>query len=64
MSDRLRVLTFDPEPPSNMIPLDNTIECTGGYLCRCAGCQIDRRRAAQRGVRPSQPLPIKHKHAA
>jgi hypothetical protein len=68
MSDetQLRVLTFDPQPPSNLVqlPLDNTIPCSGTYICDCAGCQIERQRAAQRGVRPSQPLPIKRKRAA
>lgn len=63
---RLNVLTFNPTPPDNLVqlPLDNTVACDDTYRCQCAGCTLERARAIQRGVRPSQPLPIKVKRAA
>ena len=60
----LRTLTFPAERPDNLILLDNTIACDGGYSCPCLGCELDRQRALKRGVRPSQPLPIKQRKAA
>lgn len=48
---RLTLLTFDqttPEPP-----------CEGGYLCCCKRCERERDQAVKRGVRRTQPLPLK-----
>jgi hypothetical protein len=60
----LHVLTTDPQPPTNLIVLDNTIECEDTYLCACLACQLDRMRAVKRGVRSSDSLPIRRRKAA
>lgn len=53
-SARLRVLTFEPNPPDNQITLDATQPCSGGYTCLCAGCHLERQRRLRTGVRPSR----------
>lgn len=60
---RLRVLTFDPEPPDNLISLNGTVECNDRYDCLCARCHLDRVVALRRGVRPSRPIPVRRKAA-
>ena len=59
----LRVLTFDPEQPDNLVVLDGITPCTDQYDCPCPACKLDRARRIKRGVRPSQPLPFKRKAA-
>lgn len=59
----LRVLTTDPEPPSNLVTLDNTVACNDSYTCPCIACHLGRVRAMRRGVRPSSPLPVKMRAA-
>lgn len=71
MSDRtapdqaiLRTLTFDPEPPDNLIVLDATGSCQGGYLCDCAGCVLEKARRQRAGVRGGGRQPWQHRRAA
>lgn len=59
----LRVLTTEPDPLPGLVELDNTVECNDTLTCPCAGCQLDRIRAMRRGVRPSEPLPVKQRAA-
>lgn len=59
----LRVLTTEPRQPDNLVVLDNTIECSDTYTCICLQCQLDRARLVKRGVRTSQPIPVKRRAA-
>jgi hypothetical protein len=58
----LRVLTFDPEPPDNVVQLERA--CDGTYECECADCLAVIADRVRRGIKRSHALPIKWKRAA
>ena len=61
----LRVLTFDPEPsPDTICSLDDVRPCDGSMTCPCDRCRADRSAAVRRGVRPSEPIPVRRRIAA
>lgn len=64
----LSVLTFDPEPAPNVVPLPKVVECDGSYECQCAKCApATAHRVQQGGRRDDHPfggMPVKIRRAA
>lgn len=46
----LRVLTTDPEPPSNLVDLAAPV-CDGSLVCDCPECVQDRAERVKKGIR-------------
>lgn len=57
----LRVLTFEPHLPDNLVELP--VACNGSMVCECAECAAVIAGRIKQGVRPSHSLPIKRKAA-
>ncbi|HXO85130.1 MAG TPA: hypothetical protein VN803_06365 [Gemmatimonadales bacterium] len=57
----LRVLTT--ETPAGAISLE-PIVCDGSLTCPCAACDAERAARVKRGVRKSEPIPIRRRLAA
>ena len=61
----LRVLTADPEPPAGLVSLPaDAKRCDGTLTCPCDACGRDRAECVKRGVRASEPIPIRRRRIA